>query len=244
VRDAVIREVTETEERVDAVIFELNDIVPNDDRDGEALEDGEDVDDVDDEAVREARIDEEGRFDTEDDGGPLKLGEDVADVDADGVTLELPERVATEELDAVALSEEDGDLLEDGVRDGICDPVTLPDAHELRVTDDEGHEDKLIEGLPELESETENVALVSEEGDLDDWAEKDPEIDDEAVRVKAAVRVIVDKVVFENVALIDPERDDSRVIVELPLSLTLEELDVETDGDVEIEVEGVKETLE
>jgi hypothetical protein len=83
VRDAVIREVTETEERVDAVIFELNDIVPDDDREGEALEDGEDVDDVDDEAVRETTIDDESRLDTELDDEMLELGEGVADDDKD-----------------------------------------------------------------------------------------------------------------------------------------------------------------
>jgi hypothetical protein len=83
VRDAVIREVTETEERVDAVIFELNDIVPDDEREGEALEDGEDVDDVDDEAVRETTIDDESRLDTELDDEMLELGEGVADDDKD-----------------------------------------------------------------------------------------------------------------------------------------------------------------
>jgi hypothetical protein len=83
VRDAVIREVTETEERVDAVIFELNDIVPDDDREGEALEDGEDVDDVDDEAVRETTIDDESRLDTELDDEMLELGEGVAEDDKD-----------------------------------------------------------------------------------------------------------------------------------------------------------------
>ena len=83
VRDAVIREVTEAEERVDAVIFELNDIVPDDDREGEVLEDGEDVDDVDDEAVRETTIDDESRLDTELDDEMLELGEGVAEDDKD-----------------------------------------------------------------------------------------------------------------------------------------------------------------
>jgi hypothetical protein len=88
------------------------------------------------------------------------------------------------------------------------------------------------------------VTLASEDDDLDDWADKVPVLDEEAVRDKVAVRVIVVIVVFENVDFGDPERDDSREIVGLPLSLALEELDVEKDGDVEMELDDVVETLE
>ena len=86
VRDTVTREVTETVIRADADNLELKDIVPDDDREGDALEDGEEVDDADDDTVREARKDGESRLDTELDNEVLVLGEEVAedDKDADG----------------------------------------------------------------------------------------------------------------------------------------------------------------
>jgi hypothetical protein len=83
VRDAVIRDVIERVARVDADNLELNDIVPDEDREGDALEDGEDVDDADNDTVREARIDGEKRLDTELDNEALVLGEGVAEDDKD-----------------------------------------------------------------------------------------------------------------------------------------------------------------
>ena len=83
VRDAVIRDVIESVARVDADNLELNDIVPDEDREGDALEDGEDVDDADNDTVREARIDGEKRLDTELDNEALVLGEGVAEDDKD-----------------------------------------------------------------------------------------------------------------------------------------------------------------